>query len=571
MLFSRLFIYLAIIMLLLLLFFMYPGRTTITLSDPLASVTPSSPEALQDLAPKEKKDKWIVITTINPPTDAMRKFASLPEWQLLVVGDEKTPNGWHVDGAIFLSLAHQKALKYRINKHIPLKSYARKNIGYLYAIQQGAKIIYESDDDNIPTTDIVILPESSKGYLYTGHSDSLNPYAHFGYPHIWPRGFPLGAIAEDSMEDLSPSLSHTDVCIPVQQGLANKDPDVDAIWRLTQSHLIGKVEFTAEQTPLVLSPGTFSPYNTQNTVQHYSAFWGLLLPVTTSFRVCDIWRGYWAQRVLWEFGCTLSFTQPIVEQIRNAHDYFKDFLEEEDLYFKAGPLVRFLMDWVPSEKASTLPKIISQLAADMAAADFWKQGDSVLIDAWLEDLKDIGYRFPEVKRGWQEEWKTPKSSWKRPTKTVLTLEEKEIQQLTSTIDQLKSQIKAKEEEVKRKEEEILEKEGKVTQKNDLTLEKDKLIQEKEEELRSFKESFEKGAQKESELENQLQEKDSKIHELEQALEKLKNNPPPGQSSGEAPQKEEAPKEEEKVPKEERETTEEEAPKKEENGSATKES
>ena len=25
------------------------------------------------------------------------------------------------------------------------------------------------------------------------------------------------------------------------------------------------------------------------------ALWAMLIPVTTSFRVCDIWRGYWAQ------------------------------------------------------------------------------------------------------------------------------------------------------------------------------------------------------------------------------------------------------------------------------------
>ena len=53
---------------------------------------------------------------------------------------------------VFLSVEKQKTLGYRIHDLIPYKSYARKNIGYLYAIQHGAKVIYETDDDNCPTS-----------------------------------------------------------------------------------------------------------------------------------------------------------------------------------------------------------------------------------------------------------------------------------------------------------------------------------------------------------------------------------------------------------------------------------
>jgi hypothetical protein len=44
--------------------------------------------------------------------------------------------------------------------------------------------------------------------------------------------------------------------------------------------------------------------------------------------VCDIWRSYWAQRLLWEMGASVLFVSGTVDQVRNAHDYVKDFRDE---------------------------------------------------------------------------------------------------------------------------------------------------------------------------------------------------------------------------------------------------
>ncbi|ETN70754.1 hypothetical protein NECAME_14556 [Necator americanus] len=41
-------------------------------------------------------------------------------------------------------------VRYRIMGSLPYNSYARKNIGYLYAISNGAEWIYDTDDDNKP-------------------------------------------------------------------------------------------------------------------------------------------------------------------------------------------------------------------------------------------------------------------------------------------------------------------------------------------------------------------------------------------------------------------------------------
>ena len=35
--------------------------------------------------------KFIITTTINTPTKAIRKFDNNPDWSLIVIGDKKNP------------------------------------------------------------------------------------------------------------------------------------------------------------------------------------------------------------------------------------------------------------------------------------------------------------------------------------------------------------------------------------------------------------------------------------------------------------------------------------------------
>ena len=41
-----------------------------------------------------KHAKWIVVTTINPPTQQLIALSQIPGWKLVVVGDRKTPINW---------------------------------------------------------------------------------------------------------------------------------------------------------------------------------------------------------------------------------------------------------------------------------------------------------------------------------------------------------------------------------------------------------------------------------------------------------------------------------------------
>ena len=75
------------------------------------------------------KEKWIIVTSVNEPTDQIKQLAAIKDFQLLVVGDKKTNQSWSYKNTIFLSLADQEALGFNTFVNTPLHSYTRKNIG----------------------------------------------------------------------------------------------------------------------------------------------------------------------------------------------------------------------------------------------------------------------------------------------------------------------------------------------------------------------------------------------------------------------------------------------------------
>ena len=55
------------------------------------------------------------------------------------------------------------------------------------------------------------------------------------------------------------------------------------------------IDFDKLSPAVVLPENLMCPFNSQNTLFARDALWATLIPVTTSFRVCDIWRGFWTQ------------------------------------------------------------------------------------------------------------------------------------------------------------------------------------------------------------------------------------------------------------------------------------
>jgi len=267
----------------------------------------------------------------------------------------------------------------------------------------GAETIFDTDDDNDVTGTLKILDPDDLHYetVFTPHmkvDTVINPYKHFGRQDIWPRGYPLDQINAHKNYSLAPTSQIPEELAGralVLQGLADLDPDVDAIFRLTNPEDIATVHFDKTATPVKLARGVASPFNSQNTLWHKDAFWGMLLPITVTFRATDIMRGYWCQRLLWDIGATLAFGPPTVDQVRNAHDYISDMESELDLYIHVGEFITFLQTWTSTQ--NRLDNRIIDLGRSMVKAGHFKQPDLDLMEAWISDLRQLNYQFPEVK------------------------------------------------------------------------------------------------------------------------------------------------------------------------------
>ena len=84
----------------------------------------------------------------------------------------------------------------------------------------------------------------------------------------------------------------------------------------TNTRMRNGQEFMSHKPPFqVLPTGTMAPFGAENTLFLHSAFWGLLLPVSVSQRVSDIWRGYWVQVGADLFDCLLPTDDAVVTVI----------------------------------------------------------------------------------------------------------------------------------------------------------------------------------------------------------------------------------------------------------------
>jgi hypothetical protein len=333
----------------------------------------------------------IVITSIFAPTEAARRFASQDGWQLIVAGDRKTPADWECGSAIYLSPEAQENRGWKIGAVLPWNHYCRKLTGYLEAMRLGAEIIVDTDDDNIPKEDWQFPPVVGEFDTSGPDCGFVNVYKSFTDLPIWPRGFPLERITLPEAQSIA--SERREGRIGVWQGLADGDPDVDAIYRLTNNE---PCTFR-ERTPLVLDRGTWCPFNSQNTLFVRELFPLLYLPAHVTFRFTDILRGLVAQPILWEAGYRLGFTSATVVQERNPHDYLKDFESEIPCYLLAQRVANTVQGAVRPLK--TVSGNLRLAYAALASAGIVPESELPVLDAWIDDVQALQTSASQVSAG----------------------------------------------------------------------------------------------------------------------------------------------------------------------------
>jgi hypothetical protein len=376
-------------------------------------------------------EDWAVVTTIFAPTEAVKAAASLPQWCMVIVADTKTPENYMEDltnmmtsgetsveqsktpeRVHFLSVDEQKKWASTTGKmaefvdSIPYRHFARKNIGYLFAIAHGAKFIFDFDDDNILLDDgagATLDPIANRDFLEGVRVPLLgkNAFNHHDLMSAsiegsWARGFPLELLQDSATKG---KLGFVQDPIPmeniaVMQYCANGDPDVDAIHRMVKPL---PMDFDRDLPPLQVPIHAFAPYNAQASIHTYNALWATFLPYSVPGRVSDIWRSYFAEAIFGDLGLSVTFLAPNVRQDRNAHNYLADMQAELDLYFKSGKLIEFLGEgW--NSIADTVPGRMEELWIELYERGYIQVDDVIAIQMWLQALVEAGYRFPEVTR-----------------------------------------------------------------------------------------------------------------------------------------------------------------------------
>lgn len=329
------------------------------------------------------ENTFLIITSIahqNHPI--LKKYAvesARHQVPFIIVGDTKSPNEFNITNCDYYSIGRQRTLPFELARLLPHKHYARKNLGYLIGMTKGAEIIIETDDDNEPLEEFWNKRVEEVNTHVLIDKGWVNIYKYFTESHVWPRGFSL----EHITNELPLLERQRKVKCPIQQGLADENPDVDAVYRLT---LPLPIRFN-KACNIALGKNSLCPFNSQNTTWFKKAFPLMYLPSHCNFRMTDIWRSFIAQRIAWTCGWTTLFHNSTVKQIRNDHDLMEDFKSELPGYTNNALIYDSLMELTLKEGEENIPYNMGACYQKMIELGLVGQEETLLLDSWLKDIE----------------------------------------------------------------------------------------------------------------------------------------------------------------------------------------
>jgi len=264
-------------------------------------------------------ERIITTTTVNPPTQAIRAYDRVEGWDLLVIGDRKTPE-YKLDRGTFVSWEQQQADYPDLCKLIGPDSVQRgRMIAFIEAYKRGAELVASIDDDNFPD-------HEWPGEVHIGNAvivTKCHPRDIAGDP-LWAadidaphRGFPLEITRNGGYHQFDAAI------VPlVQENFWRGEPDVAAIHRIARRRFLQDECF---RNPF--SFVGFSPINTQNTIIHRSALKDFPANVPFVGRYDDIVAGYLFQKK--HPGATI-YCRPTVTQAqyRSHESLLRDLADE---------------------------------------------------------------------------------------------------------------------------------------------------------------------------------------------------------------------------------------------------
>jgi hypothetical protein len=321
----------------------------------------------------DRRKVALVTTTIHVPHCLDNYLANAERYghaertRVIVVGDRKTPTdtgdylgelGRRYPASItYLDVAAQAPLLRRwpgLDQALRYNCIQRRNIGYLQAALEGAEVIISIDDDNFVTDEDYIGHHLTVGRMRrvpvvnhpTGwwnvcqrlRSDPPRRFYHRGYPKSrqdWSAGG-----AEIEVREVHPV---------VNAGLWLKNPDIDATTNIEEPINVVSLEPLAGARDTALAPGTWCPFNSQNTAFDVKVLPAMYLVVMLDTlrgyrvgRLDDIWMSYFVRVIADQLGESVVYGAPLVVQDRNPHNFLHDLAQELGGYLLTETLVEFL-------------------------------------------------------------------------------------------------------------------------------------------------------------------------------------------------------------------------------------
>ena len=268
--------------------------------------------------------KFIVITTIQEPTKATKLFSEVPGWELVVVGDTKTPHEMYEElNCTYLRPEHQEEISKELSDSIGWRCIQRRNMGYAYAYINGADVLATVDDDNIPYDDWgqeIFVGEEIEVDLWESDNGYFDPLSVTNRPDLWHRGYPMQHIpSKNNVHYMGKSKRK----VMIQADLWDGDPDIDAMCRLTKMPCV-KYDIDGPY-----ASNQVGPFNSQNTFLHRDVLpYYMVLP--HAGRMDDIWASYMVQK---QFPNSVVYNRATVYQDRNEQDLVTN-LEKEVIGYR---------------------------------------------------------------------------------------------------------------------------------------------------------------------------------------------------------------------------------------------
>jgi len=281
----------------------------------------------------------IVTTTINVPTFLKGYQANAEKFghdvNYIVAGDLKSDprtQSWcdnNITNCQFLSAKTQDDYLSRfpgLLRELPYNTPGRRNVAMLLAYEQGADVVITLDDDNLATEydaigDHSVVGKNSIQWLHgssTGWLNVCDLLQEKNNTEFYHRGFAPGMRWKPNT-----IYKYTaDAKVVVNAGLWTGDPDTDAITRLERP--LVTTGFKPHLTErIALQPGTWSPFNCQNTALAREVIPAYFLSPAIG-RHDDIFAGYIINKIAGYLGDVITFGKPLAFHNRTPHDLWKD-------------------------------------------------------------------------------------------------------------------------------------------------------------------------------------------------------------------------------------------------------